>query len=70
MNTQILFQNLQWSVTHDFYLVCTTQNYEISSETLHSIDWITQMKEKHWCNNFYFQEALNYALKNIGNGGK
>lgn len=68
MNKQILFQNLQWSVTTDFDLVCTTQNYEISHETLSTIDWIKHMEEKDWCNNFYFKQALDYALKNIGNG--
>jgi hypothetical protein len=68
MSKQILFRNLQWSVTHDFDLVCTTQNYEISHETLSTIDWITHMKEKSWCNDFYFKQAIEYALNNIGNG--
>lgn len=66
MSQQILLlENLQWSVTANFDIVCTTQNYEISHETLTTIDWISHMMEKDWCNDFYFQEAYNYALKNL-----
>ena len=64
MNKQIIYQNLQWCVTVTGDLVCTDRNYEISRETLESVDWVTHMSEKDWCNNFYFKQAFEYSLKN------
>lgn len=62
MNKQIIYQNLQWCVSVSGDLVCVDRNYEISRETLESIDWVNHMKEKYWCNDLYFRQAFEYSL--------
>lgn len=64
MEETIIYRNLQWSVTPEGHLVCNDRNYEIDRSTLESIDWIEHMKEKDWCNDFYFRTAYEYSLKN------
>lgn len=65
MNKQIIFRNLQWSVSHQGDLICLEKNFEIDHETLLVTDWIEVMKPFEWCNDFFFKQAYEHAVKNV-----
>lgn len=69
MASKSIYRNLQWSVTPEGHLICNDSKYEIDRSTLESIDWIDRMKEKRWCNIFYFRTAYEYSLKNTSTNG-
>lgn len=64
MNKQIIYQNLQWTVTVTGSLVCTDHHFEIEREILQEIDWYEALKEKVWFNKTYFKQAYEFSIKN------
>lgn len=62
--SEIIFQNLQWSVSENGDLICPENNYEISRETFDAVDWPAHMQQKEWCNDFYFRQAYEFSINN------
>jgi len=64
MEEPLIYRNLQWLVDAKGNLICNDNHYEISRCTFDAIDWHEHMREKRWCNMFYFRQAYEYSLKN------